>query len=134
MTLLIFTDEEPPSPKLNSTLQEGTFACPGDRYQFVCRALYSQNIEWISHEYIGGHDDNMEISSNSPIGRPLRASGNTDTFAVMDRAEQMNGGLQLTSTLTIIILPSIRKQNHTVTCLNSDLGTRQSITFDMAGR
>ena len=75
----------------------------------------------------------MEILSNSPIGTPLHDSRNTDTYAVMDGAEQVNGGLQLTSTLTIIILPSLREQNHTVTCLNKDVGTQQSVTFQIAG-
>ena len=128
---LFFPDEEPPSPTLNSTLQGAVSACPGDRHQLVCRALYAHNIVWISHDYIGRYD--MEISVSSPIGRPLRVSGNTDTYAVMDRAEKVNGSFQLTSTLAIVIVPSLGEQNHTVTCLNRDLGTQQSVTFHIAG-
>ena len=75
----------------------------------------------------------MEILSSSPIGTPLHYSRNTDTYVVMDRAEQVKEGLQLTSVLTIVILPSLREQNHTVTCLNRDLGTQQSVTFQIAG-
>ena len=77
----------------------------------------------------------MVVTSSSPIGTPLKASGNTDTYAVLDRRElNMNGAVQLTSSLYILISPSIREQNHTITCLNSDLGTQQSMTFRMAGR
>ena len=53
---------------------------------------------------------------------------------MLDGAEQVNGGLQLTSTLTIVILPSLGEQNHTVTCLNRDLGTQQSVTFQIEGK
>ena len=106
-------------------------ACPGDRHQFVCTALYSHSIVWRSDEYIGDHI--IEISSSSPIGTPLHDSGNTSTYTVLDGAEQVNGGLQLTSMLTVVILPSLREQNHTVTCLNRDLGTQQSVTFQIAG-
>ena len=128
---LYFSDEEPPSPKLNSTLQ-GVSACPGDRHKFECTALYSHNITWTSDEYIGGR---MVVTSTSPIGTPLKASGNyTDTYAVLDNEGQVNGGLQLTSSLYIVISPSIMERNHTITCLNGDLETQQSVTFRMAGR
>ena len=106
--------------------------CPGDRHQFECTALYSHNIEWISDEYIG---DRIVVTSSSPIGIPLKASGNyTDTYAVLDNEGQVNGGLQLTSSLYIVISLSIMERNHTITCLNGDLGTQQSVTFRMAGR
>ena len=124
-----FSDEKPPSPKLNSTLQ-GVSACPGERHQFVC-TLYSHSIVWRSDEYIGDHM--MEISSSLQIGTPLHDSRNIETYAVLERAEQVNGGLQLTSMLTVVILPSLREQNHTVTCLNRDLGTQQSMTFQISG-
>ena len=75
----------------------------------------------------------MEISSSLQIGTPLHDSRNTETYAVLERAEQVNGGLQLTSMLTVVILPSLREQNHTVTCLNRDLGTQQSMTFQISG-
>ena len=52
----------------------------------------------------------MDISSSSPIGTPLHDSRNIDMYAVLDGTEQVNGGFQLTSTLTIIILPSLREQ------------------------
>ena len=124
------SDEEPPFPKISSTLQ-GVSACPGESHQFECRASYSHNIEWTSDEYIGGR---MEITSSSPIRTPLQSSGNTDTYAMLESLESVNGGLQLTSLLNIVISPSLREQNHTITCLNVDLGTQQSITFQMAGR
>ena len=75
----------------------------------------------------------MEILRTSPIGTPLHDSRNTDTYVVMDGVEQVNGGFQLTSMLTIVIIPSLREQNHTVTCLNRALGTQQSVTFQVAG-
>ena len=77
----------------------------------------------------------MVVTSSSPIGTPLKASGNTDTYAVLDRRGlNMNGAIQLTSSLYIVISLSIMEQNHTITCLNGDLGTQQSVMFRMAGR
>ena len=106
-------------------------ACPGESHQFECVAPFSLTIEWTSDEYISGL--NMQITTNSPIGTPL-ASGNGGTYAVLESIIGLeNGGLQLVSSLNIVISPNIREQNHTVTCLNVDLGTQQSITFRMAG-
>ena len=76
----------------------------------------------------------MEITSSTPIGTPLRISGNTDTYAMLESLESVKGGLQLTSLLNIVISPSLRERNHTITCLNIDLGTQQNTTFQMAGR
>ena len=74
----------------------------------------------------------MVISSSSPIGTRLHNS--TETYAVLDRVEQVIGGPQLTSTLSVTLpIPSVGEQNHTVICLNSDLGTQQSVTFQVAG-
>lgn len=128
---LDFPDENPPVPKFNSTLHEGVSACPGDRHQFKCTVSYSHTIEWTSEEYIG---DGMQITSSTSVGVPLEASRDMDTYAVLDsRVELENGWLQLTTSLNIIISSSLRERNHTVTCLNIDLGTQQSITFQMAG-
>ena len=128
---LDFPDDNLPVPKFNSTLREGVSACPGDRHQFKCIVSYSHTTEWTSEEYIGG---GMQITSSMPIGMPLQASGDMDTYAVLDSREELeNGGLQLTTSLNIMISSSLRERNHTVTCLNIDLGTQQSITFQMAG-
>ena len=137
MLCLGFPDEDPPAPKLNSTLDRGVYACPGQSHQFKCTVSYSQRMAWISEEYIGLNGDRLYLTSESSVGTPLRASGNPTTFTTLidTTIVQENGRLQLTSSLNITISHSILEQNHTVTCLNVDLGTEKSIhvTFQIAG-
>ena len=129
MTILhVLTDEKPPSPELHSTLYNGAKACHGETIMFECVALYSLSINWISEEYIGAP---LHITSNSPVGIPQQASGNVNTSAKLDRVDSENRTLQ--SSLHIIIPESVGEQNHTIICVNVDLGTQQSITFQTAG-
>ena len=105
-------------------------ACPGDRHVFKCVALHSHNVEWVSEVYI---ESPLQIVINSPVSTPLHASRNTDSYVILESVAFVNGTLQLTSSLNIVVSSSIREQNHTVACLNNDLGTLQSITFQVAG-
>ena len=115
---------------LNSTLREGVPICPGDRLVFRCIASYSYNIEWRSEEYIDGR---LQIASNSPLSTPVQDSGNRETYAVLESVMNVNGRHQLTSSLNIMVTPNSTDQNHTITCVNNDLGTQQSVTFQVAG-
>ena len=67
------------------------------------------------------------------MSKPIQASGNGDTYAVLESVGLESDGLQLTSSLNIVVSPSIAYRNHTVKCLNVDLGTQQSISIQIAG-
>ncbi len=131
MTLLC-QDEDLPTPKFNSTLDEGVPACPGARHVFKCGALHSHNVKWISEEYIDGR---LRIVSNSPMSTPdpMQDSGNSKTYAVLENVTLVNGRLQLTSSLNNMVTPNSTDRNHTITCVNIDLGTQQSMSFQVEG-
>ena len=105
-------------------------ACPGDRHVFRCVASHSHNVEWISEEYIDGR---LQVASNSPMSTPMQDSGNRETYVVLESVMDVNGRHQLTSSLNITVTPNSTDRNHTITCVNADLGTQQSMTFQVAG-
>ena len=116
-------------PTFNSTLHEGVPACPGDRHIFRCIASHSHNVEWISEEYIDGR---LQVASNSPMNTPMEDSGNRGTYAVLESVMDINGRHQLISSLNITVTSNRAGRNHTITCVNNDLGTQQSMTFQVA--
>ena len=121
-----------PDPVINTfTLREEMFACPGDIVQFECVTIDSQSLAWMSETYIGP-GATVLFSYGSPINVPEKSSG--INFAMLMNTSRETGRIQLTSMLSITVLENIKDQLHSVTCLNVDIQTTTTISFQLAGR
>ena len=120
---------------MNSTLYGGVSACPGTTYHFECVIEVSYRLVWMSAEYIGQEQDGygLTILSNYSRDIPMTSRKNANTIASLQQAAVENGTFQLVSSLHIMVLESIRHENHTVTCFNPATGMKKNITFQMAG-
>ena len=118
---------------MNISLQR-QYACPGDRISFVCTTRSSSILAWNSNEYIGHHGEQLEILSVYEQGRSITSDSNPNTSAVLDSTSTKNGRTDITSTLSIVVLTNLigGSREHTVTCINVSIGTRETITFSVA--
>ena len=128
--LLIVSDS--PLPIINTfSLREEIFACPGDIVQFECVTIDSQSLAWMSEYYIGPRAT-VPFSYGSPIN--IREESPGINFAMLMNTSRETGRIQLTSMLSITVLESIKDQSHSVTCLNVDIQTTTTVSFQLAGR
>lgn len=119
-----------PAQEVESTLHPGLTACPGDRLTFICKTRDSDSLIWSSDEYVNGQSTQLNFTAHDTPGLLLMLD---DTVAALVSVSQENGVLEITCNLTITVLPSIGQHSHSVTCANSDIGTRNVTTFGLAG-
>ena len=128
---LSYSDDQPPAPKLNSTLLKGLRACPGQTHHFECVVEVSYSLVWMSDEYLGYL---LEIPIRGRKNILKRSTEKSNTVAILKDTTTQNHTLQLISSLTVQVSESIAAlQNHTVTCLNPATGKKSSLVFSMAG-
>lgn len=130
---LTFLDDTPPALRINSTLFEGEFACPGEIYYFECVVLVSYDLVWLSDEYIGGDGDYLKVSKSDIRDDPKTSQKNAQTAASLKEVDMQNHTLHLRSTLRVTVSLSEVNQSHTVICLNPATGMNHSVTIVMAG-
>lgn len=115
-----------------SNKQQEDGVCPGDRINLSCVSIDSQSHAWSSAEYI--NSEQLRFSVDDPDNIRHKSPQNPDVVAWLTNVSQVNGVSQITSSLNITILPSITMRNHSVECINSDVGTRSTVTFHYAGK
>lgn len=115
-----------------SNKQEEDGVCPGDRINLNCVSIDSQSHAWNSTEYTNSEE--LRFSVDDPDNILHKNPQNPDVVAWLTNISQVNGVLQITSSLNITILPSIIMRNHSMECINSDVGTRSTVTFHYAGK
>ena len=115
----------------STQLRQGVTACPGDTLDFICETRDSNILAWSSDEYIGP-SILLEFTSNDNIGS-LKSIG-PNTTAVLTHIDEEGTVLLITSNLSIIVLPSIDHQDHSVTCMNVRIGVQNVTTISRAGK
>ena len=116
------------SQKLNSTLQSGLPAYPGQAITFYCETNGSP-IAWQSDEYIGAGGVQLEFTGFHSEGSVLHAYGNPETIATLISAIPQKDSFLLVSKLRIVTSHS--PSNASVTCQNSFSGKQQMISFQV---
>jgi hypothetical protein len=117
--------------EVNKQQEDGV--CPGDRIILNCVSVYSQSHTWSSAEYINGEQLRFSLDDD-PDNATHKSQQNPGVVARLTNTSQVNGVPQITSSLNITILPSIIMRNHSVQCINTDIGTMSTITFHHAGK
>ena len=79
----------------------------------MCVTLDSNHHTWTSDNYTG---EDLHIWHTLPIGQQRNSTRFPNTSAVLVSKSEVNGRLQLTSRLTIMVSESAANQLHSVTC------------------
>ena len=112
----------------------GLPACPGDVLSFTCVTRDSPILTWSSDQYIGVGGEQLEILSIDSPGTTFVSMVDPSTVAVLTNTTDHNGTSIIMSQLSIIVLPSIVQEYHSITCSNVGIGTETSITLQLAGK
>ena len=111
---------------LNSTLNANHITYAQDIVVFSCTTRGSGVVNWFSDEYIGTDGLPLQLIA---VGNTTTVQSTTDPNTVATRINVAydNGVVVIVSELSIVT--SLRYQMATVSCDNSDVQLRQSITF-----
>ena len=94
----------------------------------MCVTLDSTNQTWTINNYTGGVE--IHIGHTLPIGQQRSSTKFPSTSAELVSKSEVNGRLQLTSRLTIVVSESTAYQIHSVTC--SSMMDATSVSFQIA--
>ena len=130
MYLHILISLDTPAQEVTSSLQ-GADVCPGDRINFTCTAYSSSILAWQSKKYLGTGVQ-VEFLSANPEGTK---HSKANTSAVLDSVSSENGTANITSTMLIVVEMNsvVDSREQSVSCINVDIGTRQIVSFEVAG-